>query len=230
MRAIHTYIYTYIRARAHTYTSSTLNTSRSLRATIHHSLTRDRTIRIQVAEFDEERARAQCNGRLQPMSVFALGLSLSVSGPRHLGSSASMQVHHVVCAHICTLFGGIFILLRAILISHVHSTDVRPFMAVIGDNRDGAALLRDGEHDRHVTQRVLCQHRMHDPLCRATRLPRVSCSQATLAVSQRTAVLAQRVTLARCPTGMTARLQRCSRANTGASWLHVSPPIVVRSC
>ena len=226
MRAMHTYIYTYIRAHTHKHTSSTLNTSRSLRATINHSLTRDCT--IQVAEFDEERARAQCNGRLQPMSVFALGLS--VAGPRHLGSSASMQVHHVVCAHIRILFGGIFILLRAILTSHVHSTDVRPFMAVIGDNRDGAALLRDGERDRHVTQRVLCQHRMHDPFCRATRLPRVSCSQATLAVSQRTAVLAQRVTLARCPTGMAARLQRCSRANMGACWLHVSPPIVVRSC
>ena len=228
MRAMHTYIYTYIRAHTHKHTSSTLNTSRSLRATINHSLTRDCT--IQVAEFDEERARAQCNGRLQPVFVFARGLSLSVSGPRHLGSSASMQVHHVVCAHIRILFGGIFILLRAILTSHAHSTDVRPFMAVIGDNRDGAALLRDGERDRHVTQRVLCQHRMHDPFCRATRLPRVSCSQATLAVSQRTAVLAQRVTLARCPTGMAARLQRCSRANMGACWLHVSPPIVVRSC
>ena len=142
MRAMHTYIYTYIRAHTHKHTSSTLNTSRSLRATINHSLTRDCT--IQVAEFDEERARAQCNGRLQPVFVFARGLSWSVSGPRHLGSSASMQVHHVVCAHICTLFGGIFILLRAILISHVHSTDVRPFMAVIGDNRDGAALRDPG--------------------------------------------------------------------------------------
>ena len=99
------------------------------------------------------------------MSVFALGLS--VAGPRHLGSSASMQVHHVVCAHVRILLGGISTLLCAILTSHVHSTDVRPFMAVIGDNRDGAALLLDGEHDRHVTQRILCQHRMHDPLCMA---------------------------------------------------------------